>query len=114
MFHDIVQSVMDSIDACQGLQEFTAGQTVETYRADRLRRRGIEREFEILGESLNRVDKADPSFREYLPEMGRIIGMRNRISHGYDQVDDEVILLTAKERIPVLQEKLMAWLKENG
>jgi uncharacterized protein YutE (UPF0331/DUF86 family) len=29
---------------------------------------------------------------ELLPELRRIVGMRNRIIHGYDSVDDEGLL----------------------
>jgi uncharacterized protein with HEPN domain len=112
MFHDVTQSVMDAVDACRAIQEFSKGQTLENYQTDRLRRLAIERLFEILGEALNRVDAADPSFRDQLPEMGNIIGMRNRIAHGYDNVQDEVIWLAVEKRIPDLTVKLATWLDE--
>ena len=114
MFHDVTQSVMDAIEACRKIQRYTAGQTQETCQADDMRYSAIERQFEILGEALNRVHKANPSFQGYLPEIGRIISMRNRISHGYDNVDDEVIWTAVEENVPALLEKLEAWLRENG
>ena len=114
MYHDIIQSVMDAVDACRALQEFTTGQTLESYRADRLRRLAVERLFEILGEAMNRVDEADPLFREYLPEMGKIIGTRNRIAHGYDRVEDMVIWDAVVTNIPDLMDKLTAWLHTKG
>jgi len=46
-------------------------------------------------------------------EMGDIIGMRNRLIHGYDVVDDEVVWRTAEENIPPLMSKLAAWLEAN-
>ena len=45
--------------------------------------------------------------------MGDIIGMRNRLIHGYDVVDDEVVWRTAEENIPPLMSKLAAWLEAN-
>ena len=114
MFHDAVQSVMDALEACRAIREFAAGLTLEDYRINRLQRSAIERQFEILGEALNRVDEADPSFREYLPEMGNIIGMRNRIAHGYDRVQNEIIWLAVEKRVPALAVKLATWLEENA
>ena len=114
MYHDKIQSVMDAVDACQELQTFTAGQTLESYKTDRLRRLAIERLFEILGEALNRVEDTDPSFRDHLPEMGKVIGMRNRLAHGYDRVNHSLVWDTVQDFVPDLQSKLTAWLEKNG
>jgi len=75
-----------------------------------MRRCAVERQFEILGEAFCRIDDADPLFRDNLPEMGDVIGMRNRIIHGYDFVDDVIIWDAVKENIPNLMSKLEAWL----
>jgi uncharacterized protein with HEPN domain len=110
MYHDVTKSVMDAVGACQAIQEFTKGHTLETYQADYMRRCAVERQFEILGEAFCRIDDADPLFRDNLPEMGDVIGMRNRIIHGYDFVDDVIIWDAVKENIPNLMSKLEAWL----
>ena len=113
MLHDIRKSVWDAMTACRTIQEFTAGQTLETYLADSMRRSAVERQFEILGEAFNRIDDVDPSFRGLFSEMGDAIGMRNRISHGYDRVDDEVVWITAGKPISCLADRLTAWLNDN-
>ena len=110
MPHDVRKSVWDALNACQLIQEFTTGQTLETYQADTMRRCAVERQFEILGEAFNRIDDIDPSFRDRFSEMGDAIGMRNRISHGYDRVSDEVVWITAVKRVPSLMVKLELWL----
>jgi uncharacterized protein with HEPN domain len=114
MYYDIIQSVMDAAGACRMIQEFTAGYTLETYQRDLRTRSAVERQFEILGEALNRAEDADPAFRDSLPEMGNIIGMRNRLAHGYDRVSDAVIWDAAKTDVPDLQSKLTVWLEKNG
>ena len=43
---------------------------------------------------------------EGIPELRKIVGMWNRINHGYDAVDDELVWLTATYHIPVLSETL--------
>ena len=113
MLYDVRQSVMDALDACCDIQEFTKEYTLESYQADRPRRLSVERLFEILGEAFKRIDVADPLFRNHLPEMGEVIGMRNRLVHGYDVVDDETVWATVKENVPALMAKLTEWLNEN-
>ena len=114
MHYDVKKSVWDAADACKMIQEFAEGYTLETYLSDCRTRSAIERQFEILGEALNRVDDADPTFRDYLPEMGKIIGTRNRLAHGYDRIEDEIIWTAVEKYVPELQNKLTAWLEKNG
>jgi len=113
MPYEVKQSVMDAMRVCQQIMNYTAGLTLEIYQGDCQLRHSVERAYEILGEAFKRIEKVDPSFRESFPEMGDIIGMRNRLIHGYDVVDDEVVWRTAEENIPALMEKLAAWLKES-
>ena len=114
MKYDLKKSVWDAMKACQAIQAFSTGLTLEVYQADLKSRSAVERQFEILGEAFNRIDDVDSSFRERFSEMGDVIGMRNRISHGYDRVSDEFILIAAQKHVPILMKKLAAWLDENG
>ena len=114
MQHDVKQSVWDAADACRMIQAFAEGYTLETYQFDWRTRSAIERQFITLGEALKRVDDADPSFCDYLPEMGDVIGMRNRLTHGYDRVSNETIWTAVEKHVPELQSKLTAWLEKNG
>ena len=51
-----------------------------------------------------------PEYRHQYPDMGKIIGMRNRIIHDYDSVDDTIIRDAVKNHVPKLHE----WLKTFG
>ena len=113
MPYDVRKSVWDAAEACRKIQEYTAEHTLETYRQNSRDIHAVERNLGILGEAFNRIDNADPSFRNRLPEMGEIIGMRNRLIHGYDVVNDVVVWRTVKENIPLLMAKLDAWLNEQ-
>ena len=111
MIYDVKKSVWDALEACRAIQEFTTGETLATYQADIKLRYAVERSFEIMGEAFNRIDAADPKFRDVLPEMGKIIGMKNRINHGYDRVDDTIVWVTLTTDVPILTAKLAAWLE---
>jgi uncharacterized protein with HEPN domain len=64
-------------------------------------RRAIEREFEIIGEAMNRIDKLDPNI--VIASKKQIISMRNRVIHGYDKIDDEIIWGTIVRHLPKLK-----------
>ena len=72
-------------------------------------RRAVEREFEIIGEALNAMLKADSSIR--ITSAERIIGMRNRVIHGYDKIDNGLVWGTVKKHLPILKEEVSELLK---
>jgi len=64
-------------------------------------RRAIEREFEIIGEALNRIDKLEPSIK--ISSKKQIISVRNRVIHGYDKIDNEIIWGIIVRHLPALK-----------
>ena len=62
----------------------------------------MEREFEIIGEALNRLHKIDPALANQIPAHRRIIAFRNLLAHGYDSVDHEIVWLTIANKLPEL------------
>ena len=99
--------LLDALNACRAICQFTAGMTTDAYREDLLVRSAVERQFEILGEAFSRLDKLAPSYRRSSPALGDIIGMRNRIIHGYDSVDAAIVWDAVQNRVP----QLRAWLE---
>ncbi len=91
MKNTLKKCLVDALNACHAIHAFTETQTLETYQGDLLLRSAVERQFEIVGEALGRAEAADPEVVHLLPEIRRIIGLRNRIIHGYDSVDDELL-----------------------
>jgi uncharacterized protein with HEPN domain len=67
-------------------------------------RRAIEREFEIIGEALNRIDKLDSNIN--ISGKRQIIGMRNRVIHGYDKIDNAIIWGIIVRHLPVLKNEI--------
>ena len=59
------------------------------YERNKLLRRGIEREIEIIGEATNRILKLDDKFK--IENARQIVDTRNWVIHGYDKVDDVVM-----------------------
>lgn len=59
------------------------------YQNNKLLRRGVEREIEIIGEAMNRIMKFSPEVQ--IENARQIVDTRNWVIHGYDKVDDVVI-----------------------
>jgi uncharacterized protein with HEPN domain len=79
------------------------------YLQNKMLRRAIEREFEIIGEAMNKLDNMNLD----LPISSKklIIGMRNRVIHGYDKIDDGIVWGTIIRHLPVLKLEVNAILK---
>tara|TARA_R110002012_G_scaffold173968_2_gene338757 strand:+ start:380 stop:694 length:315 start_codon:yes stop_codon:yes gene_type:complete len=81
------------------------------YKSNKMLRRAVEREFEIIGEALNKLMKIDPDIKISSTEL--IIGMRNRVIHGYDKIDDEIVWGAIVRHIPILKAEIQALLKST-
>ena len=81
--------VFDALAACAAIRQFISGADFASYEKDLLLRSAVERQFEILGEALGKASAAEPTLEERLPDLRRIVGLRNRIIHGYDTVSLE-------------------------
>ncbi len=74
------------------------------YIADKMLRRAVEREFEIIGEAMARLDKISPDIP--ISSKKQIINMRNRVIHGYDKIDNEIVWGTMVRHLPILKKEL--------
>ena len=66
---------------------FVEGKAKVEFITSELLRSAVERQVEIIGESLGRAAATDPEVERLLPDLRKIVGMRNRLIHGYDEVD---------------------------
>ena len=77
--------------AVELLREFTSGKTLLDYEADAMLRAAVEREFEIIGEAMAQLAKADKTVVTRISKYQRIIAFRNILIHGYADVDDKLV-----------------------
>ena len=63
------------------------------FLADRKTQDAVIRTLEVIGEASNNIRKSFPEFVADHPDVpfGQAVGMRNILSHGYFQVDLEVV-----------------------
>jgi uncharacterized protein with HEPN domain len=93
------------LDFAEEAVNLCSGRSREDLDNDRLFNLALVRLMEITGEAANRVPF---SFQAKHPEIAwsQIINLRNRLIHGYDQVDFNILWLIVKNDIPVLVTQL--------
>jgi uncharacterized protein with HEPN domain len=80
------------------------------YSNNKLLRRAVEREIEIIGEAINRALKQAPDLE--IENARRIVDARNWVIHGYDKVDDVIIWGIVVNQLPKLQLEIQRYLQE--
>jgi uncharacterized protein with HEPN domain len=92
MDHDPRAFLWDVQQAAGAIAAFTAGMDEAGYAANPLVRAAVERQFEIIGEALNRLSKAAPEIAGRVPDLREIVSFRNLLIHGYASIDHALIL----------------------
>lgn len=93
----------DARNAADRIANFIEGLSSSEYLHDDLRRSAVERQLEIIGEALNNLRKTDMDTAAQIPDLQRIIGLRNVLVHGYAVIDDSVVWVAASDRVPQLR-----------
>jgi uncharacterized protein with HEPN domain len=111
---EVKKLLYDLDQAVQLIQDFVQNKQFNDYQTDALLRSGVERQFEIIGEALNRLKRVDPSLIARISESQRIIGFRNMLAHGYDLISDEIVWDIIQRKLPVLRQEVDMLKQEFG
>jgi uncharacterized protein with HEPN domain len=112
MPHRPEKLLSDVLAAAAAIRRFLQGNAREAYSNDLMLRSAVERQLEILGEAVRRLEVLDPALARRISEHRRIIAFRNIIVHGYDSLDDDVVWQIVTEKLPILAEEARGLLRE--
>lgn len=84
-------AVQDALNEAQAIKGFVSGLDFGTYVNDKRTRYAVERCFEIIGETLNRLHKLEPDVTPAISDFRKIIAFRNILAHAYDHVDTKLV-----------------------
>jgi uncharacterized protein with HEPN domain len=91
----------DMQEAAKEITEFMEGVNLERFQSDKMRRRAIERQLEVIGEAARRVSAAFQTAHAEIP-WKLVIGQRHVIAHDYGDIIVERLYGVAANRIPEL------------
>ena len=114
MERDARTFLWDVCHAADRIEAFLQGRALADYLADSMLRSAVERQFEIIGEALNRLSRMAPDIAARIPDLARAVAMRNILIHGYAQVDSTAVWRTAHENLPDLRAQAAAALEGLG
>jgi len=93
--------------------QFVQGRTRADLDQDRKLNLALVRLIEIVGEAASRV--SDECRREHSKiDWQRVIAMRHRLAHGYDEIDFDILWDTIQIDLPPLIERLEQALREKS
>jgi len=109
----VLKALEDVQDCASFVVAASDGKDLSYYRRDRLFRQAVERNLEIIGEAIGRISRYDAETASRISEHQRIIAFRNRLIHGYDLLDDELVWETVKAEVPMLLSEVEGLLQEQ-
>lgn len=105
------------LESCDAIDAAISGMQIDSYLSNRLVRSSVEREFTIIGEAVLALSHKAPNIFAAITGARRIVDFRNRLTHEYPTVDDELVWGLAKVDLKVLKgecEELISQLDSAG
>ncbi|MCI0440472.1 MAG: DUF86 domain-containing protein [Chloroflexi bacterium] len=93
------------LDLAREAVSFAKGSSREDFKANRVLQLALVRLIEVIGEAANRMPvEQRPSYPNI--DWQNIIGMRNRLIHGYDILNLDIVWDTVEDDLPPLIREL--------
>ena len=93
--------IVDMIEFAEKVLAYTKGVDQDTLVADPLRYDAVLRNLELIGEAATHIPGHVRAAHPDVPWRA-IVGLRNRLAHGYLTVSDHVVWTTIQEAVPSL------------
>jgi uncharacterized protein with HEPN domain len=77
---------------------------LESYKQNKLVRRAVERELEIIGEAMSQILKMQLEIS--ISEARKIVDLRNLVIHAYNSVDNIIIWGIIHKQLPILKSEI--------
>ena len=96
------------LEAIERIEEYVSELDEMAFLGNKLVQDAVVRNFEVIGEASNNIEKRFPEFVEAHPELplASAYQMRNAVAHGYFQVDFEILWKTIHRDLPGLHTKV--------
>lgn len=94
---------------------FIDGVSRDEFISDELRQAGVSKCIEVIGEASGEILRRYPAFEQSNPHLAlmQAYRTRNRLSHGYETIDWEIVWSAATDHVPDLVAKVRSLLSKG-
>lgn len=98
------------LEAIERIDRYTEDMDELAFLDNQMAQDAVVRNFEIIGEASNNIEKHYPEFAAAHPELplASAYQMRNAVAHGYFKVDFEIVWKTIHSNLPELGQQVKA------
>jgi len=108
---EIIAWLKDIEQAITEIERFISGKkNFFQFQRDVKTRKAVERNIEIIGEAVKRIVQKDANVK--ISHARKIIDTRNRITHAYDAISQEIIWAIVVKDLPHLKTEIHKLLKQ--
>jgi uncharacterized protein with HEPN domain len=106
---DYLAHIVEAIDR---IDRYVDDMTERSFLSDEKTQDAVVRNFEVLGEAANNIEKLHPAYAKEHADVpwALMYTMRNRVAHGYFKVDYELVWKTIQADLPELRAQVAALL----
>lgn len=100
MDKESLKLLWDILEHAREIEAMTRDVTYEQYASDRKLVLAVERCFEVIGFAMSKLLELRTDIT--IADKEKIIGLRNKLAHSYDEIEQVNIWSTIKKNLPVL------------
>ena len=104
----LLHYLQDIVEAQERIAEYVDHSDFDAFLANRMMQDAVIRNFEVIGEASKHLLQRFKAFVDAHPELplAKAYGLRNIVTHGYHDVDFQVIWDTTRHDLPELAQQL--------
>lgn len=102
----------DILNALISIESFIGGMNFKDFKQDDKTKSAVIRKFEIIGEATKNISNSIRTHYSQIP-WKQMAGMRDRLIHGYSEVDLNLVWETIQNRLPKLKSDIQSILKDE-
>ena len=109
MENTVKKYLFDILTSIKNIESYLGREkSFEKYETDGMLQDAVERNIEIIGEAMNNLLQVNPKIK--ISNARRIVDARNKIIHGYDEIENTQIWRIIINHLPVLKEEVNIYL----
>ena len=111
MNREVKKLLLDMLNSILRIEQYLDNsKKFEEYQNNIMLQQAVERNIEIIGEAMSNILKHDPEFQ--ITDSRKIVNTRNRIIHGYDDIENTEIWAIIINHLPKLKEEIEEFLNQ--